>query len=580
MLVGGNFLFTTGFRAPILQSTNIRRLGSSKDSKHQLSVSVSDSATDRPTNTPLAFMQTPELFSVAPMMGHTNRHFHYYFRHISQYATLYTEMIPSAQMVAAFERIESRCSFATQQQQQSRLITVESVLDTILAARERNEETHLDHLVGMAAPNPATLLPGGQEQPIILQLGGRDPETLAVATAMGVAYGYHGINLNCGCPSNAVSGGDRSGGAALMREASLVAECVEAMSCAIDTAWDILRQSQTMVTTTQQQQQKPILSVKHRLGVHDAKHYNGQADRERDDQEAFLQCRDFVRAITLGGDVPKIQLHNRLGLLGDFEDSRENIMSAISDNQKSTSLWVPGAELNANLAFESSKKVDHKRVQYRAKQRARKATIRNRSIPPLRPNVANLIALEFPHLEVITNGGIQSLEDVHHRVPRGSSVIGAMVGRAAINHPCAFGKADELWNMDSVIPKPTREAVLLDFINYCQREEDAFAASALHRDREPESVLGSLMSLRRRLVAVPFQLFAGEVGNKEYQRRIRKLVARADRHKSSAILKAALSVIPTESIFKPVNQHATEVQEIKIFEASYQRSGPLQRTIF
>ena len=53
--------------------------------------------------------------------------------------------------------------------------------------------------------------------PLVLQLGGRDPEALAEAAAIGAAFGYDSINLNCGCPSNAVSGGDRSSGVSLMK---------------------------------------------------------------------------------------------------------------------------------------------------------------------------------------------------------------------------------------------------------------------------------------------------------------------------------------------------------------------------
>ena len=49
--------------------------------------------------------------------------------------------------------------------------------------------------------------------PLILQLGGNDPERLAQAAAIGAAMGYDAINLNCGCPSNAVAG-ERGSGAA------------------------------------------------------------------------------------------------------------------------------------------------------------------------------------------------------------------------------------------------------------------------------------------------------------------------------------------------------------------------------
>jgi tRNA-dihydrouridine synthase len=498
-----------------------------------------------------------ERFSVAPMMAHTNRHYHYYFRHFSSYATLYTEMIPASQIVQAFQQHFNMRGKST--------LSVEQVLDLLAQQGQQGQQSAatphspLQSLLHMAK------LPTQVQQrhagPIVLQLGGRDPHQLALATAIGSYIGYQGINLNCGCPSNAVSGGARSGGLALMREPSVAASCLEAMSCAIDQA-----------TTTSS---KPALSVKHRLGVHDAATYDAHLDRLQPDDEAFRQCRDFVRAATLGADISKIQVHARLGLVGNFDD----LTTDSSQTRASSSLWVPGAPAGTI----HNGKVDHKRLQYRAKQTARQATIQNRSIPPLRPNVVEQIAAEFPHLDVISNGGIRSMNDIEQRVPRTeSSIMGAMVGRAVINHPCAFGNADTLWEHDEdsiELTRPTRESVILDLMEYCQREEELFLAGTESIQRRGDRILESLANLRRRLVAVPFHLFAGEKGNAEYQRRMQKLIARAERHSSSAILAAALSVVPPETACKPVNQYASETKDIPAFQSPRRRSGPLQRTI-
>jgi tRNA-dihydrouridine synthase A len=70
------------------------------------------------------------------------------------------------------------------------------------------------------------------EHPVVLQLGGSEPEDLARAAALGAAYGYDAINLNCGCPSERVKRG--AFGACLMREPELVADCVRAMRSAVD----------------------------------------------------------------------------------------------------------------------------------------------------------------------------------------------------------------------------------------------------------------------------------------------------------------------------------------------------------
>ena len=66
------------------------------------------------------------------------------------------------------------------------------------------------------------------EHPVALQLGGSEPGELAEAARMGAGAGYDEVNLNCGCPSDKVRSG--AFGAVLMRDAPLVARCVEAMT--------------------------------------------------------------------------------------------------------------------------------------------------------------------------------------------------------------------------------------------------------------------------------------------------------------------------------------------------------------
>src|SRR5215475_8864892 len=65
------------------------------------------------------------------------------------------------------------------------------------------------------------------EHPVALQLGGCDPQALALSARIGEEFGYDEINLNVGCPSDRVQVGRF--GACLMAEPSLVADCVAAM---------------------------------------------------------------------------------------------------------------------------------------------------------------------------------------------------------------------------------------------------------------------------------------------------------------------------------------------------------------
>src|SRR3546814_18567381 len=69
------------------------------------------------------------------------------------------------------------------------------------------------------------------EQPVALQLGGSEPDALAECARLGEQWGYDGINLNCGCPSERVLRG--AFGACLMAEPELVADVVKAMRDAV-----------------------------------------------------------------------------------------------------------------------------------------------------------------------------------------------------------------------------------------------------------------------------------------------------------------------------------------------------------
>ena len=65
------------------------------------------------------------------------------------------------------------------------------------------------------------------EKPLALQIGGSNPEELAQASKIAENYGFDEINLNLGCPSKKVQ--KNKFGACLMKEPSLVGECVSKM---------------------------------------------------------------------------------------------------------------------------------------------------------------------------------------------------------------------------------------------------------------------------------------------------------------------------------------------------------------
>jgi len=118
---------------------------------------------------------------IAPMMGCTDRHARFFLRLMSNDVLLYTEMLTSAALIHG---------------QADRLLAFDPC-----------------------------------EKPVALQLGGSDPDELAICARLGVQKGYAEINLNVGCPSPRVKAGRF--GACLMHEPLLVADCVAAMREAV-----------------------------------------------------------------------------------------------------------------------------------------------------------------------------------------------------------------------------------------------------------------------------------------------------------------------------------------------------------
>ena len=124
---------------------------------------------------------SPWRFSVAPMMDWTDRHCRAFHRVMTRRARLYTEMVTTGAVIHG--------------------------------PRER--------LLGFSEA----------EHPVAVQLGGSDPQDLAEAARIAEGFGYDEVNLNVGCPSDRVQ--DGRFGACLMREPSLVGDCVAAMKAAV-----------------------------------------------------------------------------------------------------------------------------------------------------------------------------------------------------------------------------------------------------------------------------------------------------------------------------------------------------------
>src|SRR5512138_286529 len=90
----------------------------------------------------------------------------------------------------------------------------------------------------------------------------------------------------------------------------------------------------------------------------------------------------------------------------------------------------------------------------------------NREIPPLRYEVVYDLKRDFPDLEVVLNGGVQSLEEAAAHLRQG--VDGVMIGRAAYQAPYILAEADRAIFGEDSAPK-TREQVVADFLPYVER---------------------------------------------------------------------------------------------------------------
>src|SRR5882757_9507252 len=192
--------------------------------------------------------------AVAPMMDWTDRHCRYFLRPFAPHALLYTEMITSAAILRG---------------DRARLLDFDA-----------------------------------EEHPVALQLGGSDPQELAVAAKAGEDAGYGEVNLNCGCPSDRVASG--SFGACLMLEPDRVAECVAAMCASVSLPVTV----KMRVGVINSHARGPRVSIKEAVN--------------RFDDTDYESLREFVHKVRTAGCQVAI-IHARKAVLGGLspKDNRE-----------------------------------------------------------------------------------------------------------------------------------------------------------------------------------------------------------------------------------------------------------------
>ena len=147
------------------------------------------------------------------MMGYTDRHARYLYRLISPHALLYTEMV-----------------------------TAKALL-------------HGDH--------QRLLQFNEAEHPLVLQLGGSEPDEMTKAAILAQKAGFDELNINVGCPSDRVQSG--TFGACLMATPELVGQIYSAIMAEVG------------IPTT----------IKHRIGI--------------DDQDSFKDLENFILTVAEAG---------------------------------------------------------------------------------------------------------------------------------------------------------------------------------------------------------------------------------------------------------------------------------------
>lgn len=145
---------------------------------------------------------------------------------------------------------------------------------------------------GAIQNNPRRALAfNGKEHPLALQLGGSEPDSLALCTYLAEQEGYDEVNLNLGCPSDRVKAGHF--GACLMGKPKQVVACIKAM-----------RQRVTIPIT-----------AKTRIGI--------------DHQDSYEFFRDFVHQLVEAGSH-KIIVHARKAWLNGLSPKQNRTIPPVN----------------------------------------------------------------------------------------------------------------------------------------------------------------------------------------------------------------------------------------------------------
>ena len=207
-------------------------------------------------------------------------------------------------------------------------------------------------------------------------------------------------------------------------------------------------------------------TVKCRIGVNDSTPFSRKTYDRISEKKEYEQLRSFVDAIASDGIVTNFQIHARIAVLGGLSPAD------------------------------------------------------NRKVPPLKYEYVYRLADQYPELNFVLNGGINSLSQVKEELDGNTSLAGVMVGRALCADPWSFSMADEMIYGDATVDEIHQQRL-------CTNRRELLEAYGRHVDYEESR--NDPAEIRRSLVAACAHLFAGEPNAKRFRRELDEIAARPER---------------------------------------------------
>ncbi len=152
---------------------------------------------------------------------------------------------------------------------------------------------------------------------------------------------------------------------------------------------------------------------------------------------------DCVAAMIAAVDIP-VTVKTRIGV--DAQDSYEELTAFV---EKIAATGCTSFTIHARKAWLSGLSPKE-----------------NREVPPLRYDVVYALKRDFPDLEIVLNGGVQSLNEAEAHLEK---VDGVMIGRAAYQSPFILAEADSRFFGEASPPR-SREEIVTGFLPYVERQ--------------------------------------------------------------------------------------------------------------